>query len=99
MPNEAFFVDFGMIEQLISFFKKNKSETANSCPDGLCPNCWGEQEYDGKIREMYIDKQIDVNNHDANHAFIKDFVVKRIDGIQLRKGNDGMQCPTCKRVA
>lgn len=37
------------------------------------------------IRDMYIDKQIDVNNHDANYAFIQDFVVNRINGIRLTK--------------
>jgi hypothetical protein len=96
---KRFFVNFGMIKQLLSFFNKSKAEVADSCPDGLCPNCWGEQEYDGVIRKMYVDKQIDVNNHEANHAFIKDFVVKHVEGIHLRKGDDGMQCPTCKRVA
>lgn len=47
---------------------------------------------------MYDDKQIDVNNHDANYAFIQDFVVNRIDGIKLKKGNNGFECPTCKIV-
>lgn len=86
-----------MIDKLIAFFRRPKEETASTAPDGLCPNCWGEQEYDGQIREMYIDKQIDVNNHEANHAFIKKFVVERVDGIHLRKGDNGMECPTCKR--
>ena len=85
-----------MIETLISFFKKRPEETINANPEGFCPNCWGNQEYDHTIREMYIDKQIDVNNHNANHAFIQDFVVNHVNGIKLKKGNNGMVCPTCK---
>ena len=85
-----------MIEVLLNFFKKSKEEAKSETPEGLCPNCWGQQEYDQVIREMYVDKQIDVNNHEAHHAFIKDFVVNRIDGIQLKKGDNGYQCPTCK---
>jgi len=85
-----------MIDTLISFFKKSATETAGSTPEGICPNCWGKQEYDNTIRELYKDQQIDVNNHQANYAFIQDFVVTRIDGIRLKKGNQSLECPTCK---
>jgi len=85
-----------MIEILITFFKKSAEATTGKTPEGLCPNCWGEQEYDNKIRTMYIDRQIDVNNNDANYAFIKDFVIKHIDGIRLKRGNNSSECPMCR---
>ncbi|MBT8303490.1 MAG: hypothetical protein KJP09_03390 [Bacteroidia bacterium] len=85
-----------MIEKLIAFFKKTKAETTDQAPEGYCPNCWGSQEYDNQIREMYVDKQIDVNNHEANYAFIQDFVVTHLDGIHLKKGNNSLECPTCR---
>ena len=85
-----------MINILIKFFKKPQAETQNKVPEGLCPNCWGEQEYDKKIRELYKDKQIDINNHEANYAFIQKFIVTQLNGIHLKKGNNGMVCPTCK---
>ena len=84
-----------MIEKLIAFFSQPKEETKDKTPEGLCPNCWGTQEYDNTIRELYQDKQIDVNNHEAQHAFIQEFVVERIKGIKLKKGNTGLECPTC----
>ena len=84
-----------MIETIIQFFKRPKAETENEVPEGLCPNCWGSQEYDNQIRELYQDKQIDVNNHAANHAFIQEFVVSNLNGIKLTKGNNGVECPTC----
>lgn len=87
-----------MIETLISFFKKTAKETKGETPEGLCPNCWGEQEYDNTVRKMYVDKQIDVNNRDANYAFIQDFVVNSVNGIKLIKGNIGFECPRCKRT-
>ena len=87
-----------MIETLISFFKQSSKETKNKVPEGLCPNCWGEQEYDKQIREMYEDKQIDVNNHSANYAFVQDFLVNHIEGIRLKKGNSGYECPTCRVI-
>ena len=85
-----------MIESLISFFKKTKVKTKGKVPNGFCPNCWGTQEYDHQIREMYKDHQIDVNNHQANYAFIQDFVVTHLHGIHLKKGNNSFECPTCR---
>ena len=84
-----------MIEKLIAFFKKSKEATKDEIPTGLCPNCWGKQEYDNEIRELYEDKQIDVNNHASNYAFIQKFVVKHVDGIRLKKGKNSFDCPTC----
>jgi hypothetical protein len=85
-----------MIETLINFFKKPKNDAEGQVPEGFCPNCWGNQEYGIMIREMYDDQQIDVNNHQANYAFIQDFVVNKINGIHLKKGNNSFECPTCK---
>lgn len=88
----------GIIESLIHFFKQPPELTKDQVPEGVCPNCWGEQEYDNKIRDMYEDKQIDVNNATSNHAFIKDFVVTQISGIKLVRGNKGYACPTCRTI-
>ena len=48
-----------MIEKLISFFRQSKEETKGKVPEGVCPNCWGDQEYDNMVRDTYIDKQKD----------------------------------------
>lgn len=85
-----------MIDKLIGFFKRPVEETSEKIPEGLCPNCWGSQEYDRQIRELYVDKQIDVNNHEANYSFIQDFVVNKVSGITLSKGGNSFECPTCK---
>jgi hypothetical protein len=88
----------GIITNLLNYFTPSDSQNPET-PDGLCPNCWGNQEYDNIIREMYEDKQIDVNNKEANHAFIQEFVVNRVSGITLKKGANGYTCPTCKIVS
>ena len=85
-----------MIDKLIAFFKKPKVETEDKTPKGFCPNCWGEQEYDNQVRELYKDRQINVNNHNENYAFIQDFMVTHLNGIHLKKGNNSFECPTCK---
>ena len=85
-----------MIETLMRFFSRSKAETKDQVPEGMCPTCWGVQEYDNVIRELYEDKQIDVNNGKAHYAFIQEYVIANVDGIRLKKGNNGWECPTCR---
>ncbi len=47
---------------------------------------------------MYEDKQIEVNNYKASHAFIQEFVVTQLSGIKLVKGNNSFECPTCRTI-
>ncbi len=77
-------------------FKNKKTDEFGNAPEGLCPNCWGNQEYREVIREKYKDLQIAVNNHESKHAFIQDFVVTRLNGIKLKSWVHGLECPTCK---
>jgi len=87
-----------MIETLLDFFSKPKEITDGKTPEGFCPNCWGKQEYDKNIRALYKEKQIDVNNKKANYAFIQKFVVKYVDGIQLKKEKPEWECPSCNVI-
>lgn len=79
-----------------NLFKKKKADEFDEIPTGVCPNCWGDQEYGNIIREKFKDAQIDVNNRESKYAFIKDFVVTHLDGIKLKSAVHGTECPTCK---
>lgn len=83
-----------LVDKLIDFFSQPEENTKNKTPEGLCHVCWGYQEYDKKIRTLYQDKQIDVNNHKDNYTLIQDFTKKHIEGIKLKKG-ETVACPTC----
>lgn len=74
-----------IMETLTAFFQKPEEETKDKAPEGICSLCWGYQEYDGKIRTLLKDKQIDVNNHKDRYTLINDFVVNHIDGIKLKE--------------
>ena len=81
-----------------NLFRSKKEDEFDSAPEGVCPNCWGDQEYDDVIRKKYKDVQIEVNNKESKHAFIQDFVVTHLDGIKLKSAVHGTECPTCKVV-
>ena len=84
-----------LLETLSAFFSRTAEETADDAPQGVCPNCWGRYEYDGEIRQIARDRQIDVNNGLKRYAFIQDFVVNHIDGISLRSDEHKQVCPKC----
>lgn len=86
-----------LIENIVDYFKKPPAQTKNTSPEGTCPVCWGYQSYDAKIRKLYKDKQIDVNNHKASYTIIKKFVIEHLDGIRLKKG-EVRECPTCSDI-
>ncbi len=83
-----------IIDSIITYFKKPESETRDMAPDGLCPVCWGHQQYDNKIRTILKDKQIDVNNHKDSYMIIQEFVKTNIDGITLKDPKIQV-CPKC----
>lgn len=56
----------------------------NTSPEGTCSLCWGQQEYDGKIRKILYDKQVDVNNHRDSYMLVQKFVGDHIDGYRLK---------------
>lgn len=86
-----------IIKKITDFFKKPEQETANKSPEGLCSLCWGYQEYDGKIRTLYKDKQVDVNNNKDSYLLIQGFVKEHIDGYHIKDGIVHV-CPDCPEL-
>jgi len=84
-----------IIDNIIEYFKAEDTEEKKISPEGTCPICWGHQNYDGQIRELLSDKQIDVNNHKASYMLIEDFVKTNIDGIKLKESIT-VDCPSCQ---
>lgn len=58
------------------------------CTDDECPNCWGKQQYDGKVHEVRSREHIDLNNANRKLGWIEAYVIKHFEGIgvRLRKG-------------
>jgi len=77
-------------------FKKKIQDEFTKAPEGVCPNCWGDQEYDSVVRDKFKDTQIDVNNGDAKYAFVQDFIVTHLKGIKLKSTVTGSECPSCQ---
>ena len=82
-----------ILENIKAYFNaKSKGNTSIKAPEGVCPNCWGKQEWDG---EFY--KKIKANNitpeHDTYNNFIHD-VSQKLGKITLKE--DSYKCETCQ---
>lgn len=81
-----------LIENIKKYFA-NKADINNTekAPEGICPNCWGKQEWDG---EYYKIMKGENNNPSAKRyaSFVKE-VVKKTGKIILSK--DTYICATC----
>ena len=64
---------------------------------GICPNCWGREDYNGEFTQYVKDQTKSNINHDKFHkkAFIQQFVETNVSGIKLKKENDGLICRHC----
>jgi len=60
-----------------------------------CPNCWGKQEYQGKIVEAAEKANVDLNNIEEQRGWIQAYAAKHLQQLKLRK-DDGKTCSVCK---
>ena len=82
-----------LITNLKNYFNaKSEGNNTLKTPEGVCPNCWGKQEWDG---EFY--KKIKANNITPENKTYDNFihgVAQKLDKIILKE--DILVCETCK---
>lgn len=84
-----------LVQSILHYFQNSENQTKSIAPQGTCAMCWGYQEYDGKLRRLFKDRQIDINNHQDSYTLIQDFVKKHIDKVKLQEGEVTI-CPNCQ---
>ncbi len=82
-----------LLQNLKDYFKnkENKDETAIA-PVGVCPNCFGKQEWDGEYYKFM--KGQNANPSEAVYnSFVQD-VARKLDKITIKE--NAYSCETCK---
>jgi hypothetical protein len=77
----------------ITTYLKEKLDGVNkeTTPKGVCPNCWGEQEWEGEFYKKIETK--DINSESKTYiSFVKN-IADRLDKITLK--GDLYECETC----
>ena len=89
-----------LFNQLKSFLQRSETEkesTKIDVPDGICPNCWGREEYGGHFYESVKNEGVDINNISSKKGWIEAYAIERLGGIQFKKNAEGaLACPTCR---
>ena len=83
----------GLIENLKTYFKKKAyNEATGKAPEGVCPNCWGKQEWEG---EHYKFMKGENNNPSENiyNNFVQE-VARELDKITVKENS--YTCETCQ---
>ena len=84
----------------LSWFKSKSRlnlEPEDLVEHGVCPNCWGEQEWEDQYIAFAEDREKDFLNRDrtGQKAFIEKFITEYITGIRLKREGDRLVCPRC----
>lgn len=79
-----------IVKKLKELFKKKLNGENNlDAPEGLCPNCWGREEYGGKFYDT-------VYKENTNLGWISSYYEKKLKHIELKKSGEKLICPACK---
>ena len=83
-----------LIENIKSYLnKKNNEEITAKAPEGICPNCWEKQEWEGEFYELMKGHKNEKRDETYNN-FINKIVETNISGIAIDK--DTYTCKTCQ---
>ncbi len=74
------------------FAKKWKGESTPAIPKGVCPNCWGRQEWEGQFFELQKDPHL-TSEGKRYESFISKVVEKHVGA--LHKHGDKYVCAGC----
>lgn len=83
-----------LFDTVINYLKGNQDKI--EAPEGVCPNCWGRQEYEGKLIEAISHEHIDLNNVTEKKGWIQAYATQHLTGIKLEKKENVYECQTCK---
>ena len=70
-------------DSIKNFFRaKANNEPVNSAPEGVCPNCWGRQEWEGNYYKLMKARNITPESNTYN-SFIHE-IASKLDKITLK---------------
>ena len=87
-----------LVESFLNFLKKKGTPEELPAPEGLCPNCWGREEYGGHFYERVKQENLNVHSKESNVGWINAYANKHLAGIVLKRLGNGetLFCEKCK---
>lgn len=87
-----------LVKSLINFLKNKDTSEELAAPEGICPNCWGREEYGGHFYERVKQENLNVHSKESNVGWIAAYANKHLAGIALKRTGNGEEliCESCK---
>lgn len=85
-----------IVDSIISMIAGSKNLSMADVPEGICPNCWGRNEYGGAFYEAIKNDNININDLDARVGWVQDYAVKYLSDIALSAHSEDNVCNICK---
>lgn len=85
-----------IVDSIIHLLSHKPSVSTGDVPHGMCPNCWGRNEYAGSFYEAVKSEGIDVNEIDNHVGWVQDYANKHLNDIALEAKDDHHVCHSCK---
>jgi len=83
-----------LIDNIKEYFS-NKDKKDDVAPKGMCPTCWGFDEWDNQYYEVIKDKHL-LPNNDQYESFISKIVDKHV--ATTHKHENKYICTTCNKT-
>ena len=81
-------------DSILNILKK-KVETVAETPEGLCPNCWGREEYAGKFYAAVQAPHSDDSDSGPQVGWVQEYANKHLAGIELKSEEGELVCKMC----
>ncbi len=82
-----------ILQNLKDYFKKKENDQETGlAPEGVCPNCWGKQEWDGEHYKFMKGQNKNPSSETYNN-FVQD-VARKLDKITIKENS--YICETCQ---
>lgn len=75
--------------------EESKKEEKIEALEEYCPNCWGYQEYQGKMYDAAKKEDIDLKNIKKARGWIQAYAAKHFHAFKMEKRNGVDTCPAC----
>lgn len=84
-----------IVDSIMSLLTSKKEPELTDVPEGVCPNCWGQNEYGGAFYRAARGKGINANNASAHVGWVQEYADKYLTNIAIVTEPDSYVCHSC----
>jgi hypothetical protein len=82
-----------LVKNILTFLRKKSTSNKLKSPKGLCPNCWGRQEYGGNFYKAL--KAENIKDLEHKKGWIKMYIESNLKDISLQTNKKKLVCNVC----